>query len=268
MKNSCSYLFLNVFFLLSSTMLLHGMEEEQKNRMQLLLLNGVSCAGKTTLAKAIVKKARAKGIVNIEHLSLDKLFVDSVSDSDYINKQLDYFAQRGIEIFYNLQDNYGKQRTDQFFGVFYQQILERMHKGKLIVADHCFSTEESFLDFLKVFHSFHKNIVLVKVHCDYEIAKQRFHKRNEGNDETQHRQDWCFEQHYKEPKKSIIYENKLYHAELDTSTLTPEEGAEKLMHFFDVSFQQDGTTNVVRKNYEESRSKIDHRYSQSDCLIS
>lgn len=266
MKKLLRYLLCSLFLFVTSVSL-YGMEE-QKNGTQLLLLNGASCAGKTSLAKALVAAAKEKGMINIEHMSFDEVFVNVSNDPWYIDKQIQYYQELGYPVFSDIREKQSKQRTDQYFGLFYQQILERIRDGKIIVADHCFSTKESFLDFLEAFYAFHKDIALVKVFCDYSVAKQRFNKRNNGDDQTQHRQDWCFEQHYSEPKKSTIYEDKLYHAELDTSTITPEEGAEKLMHFFDVSFQQDGTTNIVRKNYEESRSKIDHRYAQSDCLVS
>ena len=262
MNNRYNYLFYGLFFGLF-TLALQGMEEQQKNKVQLILLNGASCAGKTSLARTLVAKAQEKGMKNVEHLSFDNVLVDIVNDFDYMDNQLHYFKEKGIKIF---SDPRGSG-IDQYFGVFYQQILEKMHEGKLIVVDHCFSTKESFLDFLVAFKVFHTNSILIKVFCDYEVAKQRFNKRNEGDDVTQHRQDWCFDQHYKEPKKSIIYDNKWYHAELDTSAITAEESAEQLMHFFDESFHQDEASNIVRKNYQEHKSAIDYRYN-GDCIIS
>lgn len=264
MKKMCKFFFGGLFFW-ALIMSLHGMEE-QKNDVRLMLLNGASCAGKTSLAVALVKELKSKGMTNVEHVSFDELFVNIVKDGRYMDQQLQYYQELGHPVFSDSREKKSK-REDQYFGLFYQQLLERMRRGKIIVADHCFSTKESFLDFLEAFYAFHKNIVLIKVFCDYKVAQQRLEKRNGGYDQTQHRQDWCFEQHYKEPKKSIIYENKRYHAELDTSAITPEEGAEQLTHFFDEPLHQD-STDIVRKNYINHDQAIRMRYQHNECVIS
>ena len=78
-----------------------------------------------------------------------------------------------------------------------------------------------------------QNIALVKVFCSYEAAQKRFEERNRSRDIAQHRTERSFAQHYDKVSKNgrynVIYGDKDHDYEIDTTDISPEEGAEQIL---------------------------------------
>lgn len=237
-----------------------SMEEKSNKDIQLILLNGASCAGKTSLAKKLVDLAQTYQVDNVCHMSFDTIFVNDDLNPNYIEEQKKEFEGKGVIFFADPSMNVAQQRMECYFTIFYYQILEKMEQGNRVIADHCFSTEEGFLDFLHIFRDKCSHIALIKIFCSYEVAKERFMKRNAANDITQKRLLCFFKQHYDRSKKgkySTIYDNKVYDEEIDTSGITPEEGAEYLLPWL---FGHNAIVSACTKNQSKYSSELVKRF--------
>lgn len=243
------------------------MEERHDNDIRLALLNGPSCAGKTSLAKSLVNLAHEKGINNVSHMSFDRYQVEVSNNSNYTKEQIAYFENKGIHIFADPYLKGIKQEIQQDFVIFYNQILEKMVEGKLVIVDHCFMNRGSFLDFLYVFRKKLQTIALIKVFCSYEIAKKRLQERNASDDTLQHRLECYFEQHYRKGSRlqEIVDDHKHYDFKLDTSDISPKEGAEDLLPF--VLQIDESVDNACKKNEKIMREALYQRYYYDACCI-
>ncbi len=251
---------------------LSGMEDkagEINNQLQLLVLNGASCAGKSSLARELIQQARQQGISRVYHMSFDDFYINLASSPHYFSDQKEYLESKGRMIFADPKVSESERIRQQYFLIFYEKILEKLERKKkakknaLIITDICFSTSESFLDFLKTFKPYQNNIALIKVFCSYDSALQRLKKRNLSADATQHRIEWCSEMHYKQPQIATIYDSKEYDAGVNTSHISSDEAAKNLLYLFKESYQDD----TFGQNYKRHASAISRRYNSEACLL-
>lgn len=260
MKNSCIQILLIGFSLVGASLV--GMEETPNLSIRLMILNGASCAGKTTLARELREYAHCKGIPNILHMSFDDIFVAAASDPYYIEKEKAYFERiKRVTFYADPHKKPAQHMMECYFTIFYHQIVDRMRQGFGVIADHCFSTHEGFLDFLDIFKDHGDHVALIKVFCSDQVAQNRLEKRNQSGDERQKRALWCFRQHYDRSEKGkypIIYGNKEYDYELDTSDISPKTGAEQIFKEF---FVDNHATNAFNNNREVRKDDLDGRFN-------
>jgi len=243
--------------------LLVAMEEASNRTIKLVILNGTSCAGKTSLARALTEELSSNmGIYTVVHMSFDDIFVATVLNPDYIEQQKAYFERvKQVAFYEDPCKKPSQQMMECYFTVFYHQILDRMRQGLCVIADHCFTTNESFLDFLDIFKEYGDQIALIKLFCSDEAALSRLKRRNRSGDEMQKRALWAFKQHYDRSEKGkyqIIYGNKEYDYELENSDISPEEGSKQIFQEF---FVKNHRSHAFNENRELRKDDLDRRFN-------
>lgn len=263
------FISLQLMGFLGISLSLYSMEKESNKGIQLMLLNGPMCAGKSSLAEALVKEAHAQGFYNFTRMSFDSYVVEVSKNRDYTQEQIRYFKKKGVTIFADPSLSGTQQEIQQDFVIFYHQILEKMNEGAVVIADHCFMNRESFLDFLATFKKHYSALLLIKVFCTYEVAKDRLNRRNASGNSEQYRCESSFDQHYSAHNglKEVVEDHKIYDREIDTSNVSLEHAARDLFSMFvnQVPTNADNACMINKKKYASALYK---RYYGGECLLS
>jgi chloramphenicol 3-O phosphotransferase len=158
-----------------------------------IVLNGTSSSGKSSIARAIQKTAGEPCV----HASLD-LFVD-------------------LFLWETIQDHEQRRRCHAFGVTLFHRTLSSIVAGPyLVVIDHVFEQQEWFDDCILALQN--SNRFLVGVQCPLEVAEERERKRSDRRKGLARSQF------------DIVHASKPYDLVIDTSILTPEDCATKILN--------------------------------------
>lgn len=216
----------------------------------IILINGLSCAGKSTLAKHLVDTLRAQG-KTVQYHSID----DYVADSDKLWEKINALAGR-------LQ----MRRCDVNFWIFHERILRNKMSSDYVVVDHCMRYEPAYhnffylWNFLKGLHIYAKfDVALVKAHCSKNVALERLAERNNSSDERQHRMLEALDEHFL--PNSIAGINFIeYDIELCT-----ERAPFLLVHEL-ITRLNETSPKAAKSNYWNMRKAIQEKYTAADAV--
>ena len=202
----------------------------------MIVLNGASCTGKTTLAKELATDLALCRSKPIFRKSFDDFVMKASDDPEYMEIESQRLHLRKEEI--------PASGIPRMFCIFHNQLLEELNIGRTLVVDHCFTNDEGYKNFLKVFEEYGNKIALIKVFCTHEAAQQRLQQRNKCSDRTQHRYSRFVDQHFT-TLRDTIYENKEYRGEVDTTLISPKEGALEVMDILDINHDRKNNESVA-----------------------
>lgn len=227
-----------------------GMEEKDMP-FQLIILNGASCAGKSSLAEQMVIQLKVEGSTNVESHSLDAV----------CRQEMFWLEQKKLSYISNHAKKLGCK--EDFYTVLHYDTLEALRRGTTVILDNCFLQSSGFLDCLQTFRKIDPlKIALVKVFCSKEVACRRFKKRNESEDASQHRIQSSFEQHYsiegRRGRYKVIYDDKEYTGEIDTSAISPEDAASSVLDQL-----READTTAFSRNYEKHALALKVKYKDT-----
>ncbi|MFH1253963.1 MAG: hypothetical protein V1646_00860 [bacterium] len=186
----------------------------------IILLNGTTCSGKSTIAQVLAKTLRGQGKC-----------VEIVSINDYV-----------WDMIRNLDDPQYSQfkrcspfkLTDLICDVFNQKV-ERVFCGQdndFTIVDHCFYPESMFCCSLLRFARY--DVFFVKIYCTYQKASERLILKNAvpgDSNRFEHLVNLHFGKvEYFQCLKSLpdFHANKIYDLEIDTTENSPEQCAQQI----------------------------------------
>ena len=169
---------------------------------QLILLNGTSSAGKSSIVKCLQEKLQ----------------------SPYLDMGLDKFL-------YMLPNHHLKQPLwkevwdhtsagevgNRLMSGMHHSIKAMLDRGNLVIADHVLIEKNWVFELAELFHD--QNAYFVGVKCPIEVVVQREMDRKDrtlGSALVQH---------------PIVHQWAHYDFSIDSSTMTPEEGADRILDF-------------------------------------
>lgn len=184
----------------------------------IILLNGTSSAGKSTLA-ATLQKALDKPYLN---LSIDEYldrFTDHISAFRKIGQSV--FPRRSASAKFPVENLKPPERGPgivyQMVPRFHQSIAAKANAGQRVIVDHILLERKWLEECVKLFEGI--EVIFVGVHCSLEELKRRERKRGDrviGLARSQY-------------KKVHIY--GVYDIEVDTTVLSPEACAAKIIGY-------------------------------------
>lgn len=159
------------------------------NKGKIILLNGVSSSGKSTLAKELIKE-----MPDSFHMSIDDfdIFIDKVEDranNRLIPVETEYFFHRTIRMFSD--------------------------RGINLIVDEVLHDEFTRDDFLKALSDY--PILLVGIHCPIEELERRELARGDREPGLARKQ------------LEYVHKNKKYHVEVNTFTEDIKECSRKII---------------------------------------
>jgi chloramphenicol 3-O phosphotransferase len=180
--------------------------------MNIIFLNGTSSSGKTGIAKAL----------------------QEIMDGYYIHTGIDHYLERVPEKFHTVSDGKNPDVADGFLWIFpngdrrvaeirigpaalrlltgmYQAIAALSSAGNDLIVDDVIFDSQVLREAVNILHTF--NVLFVGVRCPLEVAERR---EQERGDRTQ----GLAKSHYE-----LVHAHGIYDLEVDTSILTPLEGA-------------------------------------------
>jgi chloramphenicol 3-O-phosphotransferase len=208
----------------------------------LILMNGASCSGKSSAAKATVDLLNKQEGERWELMSIDDQFLSGRKEAIYSSAEA---KTLGEKLSFRAKLTYG----------LHQSVRKKLESGTNIILDHCFLYDDMFLNAL--FHFKKEEVFLVKISTDFETAKKRLKKRNLSPNQDEHRSEDSLKVHYgKGPAPAQItnkfnqnicasgltdltggsscfqgrpiHTDKVYDLEIDSTDSTSEEIAEKI----------------------------------------
>ncbi len=208
-----------------------------------ILLNGTSCSGKTSVAKKLCETILKNMISEFKHIGVDDYYrTKNKSFSSEVNKKkLPFFAA--------------------FYDDMHLNIAKLANSNENLIVDHVFSHNDVFCNFLYRLRNV-KKVFFVKLYCSYEEALKRLEKRNLSKDKNSHRIEDTLNNHFGRSGKNLpIHFKKHYNFELDTSDLTIEECANKIMGEM---FLKNVSYNIFERHYKDPywSEKIKKDYSK------
>ena len=232
----CKKIFFYIFFIFFGSVCAMDSFGSFK-KVKCIILNGTSCAGKSSLSKAIAVSLRAI------HISID----DYLHKIMFENYNFDHKAQTLRESGINIPHN----DYSEIYATFHIPIIELIKKGNTVVIDHHFSTvPEPFYDLLYRLQEYKNTIYLCKVYCSKEEALRRLYMRNKSCDEKQHRNKEQVESHFKSLDK--IHGGKVYTYEVDTTNKSPEGCAQEILM-------------DIKKNFPSRMEQFEKNYTKKNC---
>lgn len=189
----------------------------------LILLNGTTCSGKSTIAQALAESLRKQG-----------KSVEIVSINDYLRDiMLDLDAPQYSKFKINSQFKHS-DTLSLTCDVFNQQVEAILlnHDNDFTIVDHCFYPESMFCCSLLRFSKF--DVFFVKIHCTYQKASERLMLKNAVPGDS-NRLEHLVNLHFGKIEhfpclKSLpdFHANKFYDLEIDTTEATPEYCAHQI----------------------------------------
>lgn len=162
----------------------------------IIYLNGVTSAGKSSIVTELRKRKLA-----FFYLS-DDIFEDHIIDIEYNSAE------------------YWKKLAEAVFLMYKTAKLFSDH-GKTVIIDSMLLEKPEFSPhyetMLKIFSN--SPLLLIHIHCPLEICRQRNLSREDRFEMQSHEQD------------SVMAKNVNYDLEIDTSVLSVQEAAQKLLTF-------------------------------------
>ena len=162
----------------------------------IIYLNGVTSSGKSSIVTELRKRKLA-----FFYLS-DDIFEDHIIDIEYNSAE------------------YWKNLAEAVFLMYKTAKLFSDH-GKTVIIDSMLLEKPEFAPhyetMLKIFSS--SPLLLIHIHCPLEICRQRNLSREDRFEMQSHEQD------------SVMAKNVNYDLEIDTSVLSVQEAAQKLLTF-------------------------------------
>lgn len=181
----------------------------------IILLNGTSSSGKTAIAKAL----------------------QEILEGYYIHTGIDHYLERIPEKFHVISDGKTPAVADGIMWVYpegdtrlaelrlgpaginlvkgmYHAVAALADEGNDLIIDDVIFDPRALREAINVLHEF--NILFIGVRCPLEIAKKREKERGD-------RTLGLVEAHY-----DIVHSHGVYDLEIDTSVLTPTEGASQI----------------------------------------
>lgn len=189
----------------------------------IILLDGRTCAGKSTTAKVLTDMLRSQGKV-VKLLSIDDYILDIARENLYTQAYSPYRPFRENSPF-------AEGSADFICDVFNQKVvLFAVDKlNDFVVVDHCFCRESMFCCALLRFRPF--KVFFVKIYCTYQKALERLKFRNSvpgDSNRLNHLVDFHFCKTERFEKRPDFHANKNYDLEIDTTEETPEQCALKI----------------------------------------
>lgn len=186
----------------------------------IILLNGTTCSGKSTIAQTLAKSLRSQG-KRVEIVSINDYVWDLIRNLD--DPQYSQFKSSSPFT-----------GTDRICDVFNQKV-ERFfcdQNNDFTIVEHCFYPESMFCCSLLRFAKY--NVFFVKIHCTYQKAQERLILKNAFPGDS-NRLDTLVNLHFGRVErfqflKSLpdFHANKIYDVEVDTTETTPEQCAYKI----------------------------------------
>jgi len=167
---------------------------------RIILLNGMSCAGKSSIAPEIKRQ-----IIEQHNKPAVTIEIDN------------YWRQLGTSFDNSLENMATAMHHD----------IARHHAvGNIVVVDHVFYDDILYINFLQ--HLKDLPIFFVKVFCNDEVAEKRLIARNDSNNVKEHRPSDILER----DKKGPIHKNKKYDFAIDTSYTHASEAAVAILNHY------------------------------------
>ena len=187
---------------------------------QLILLNGTSSSGKSSIVKCLREKLQAPYL----EMGLDK-FLYMLPDQ--------YLKQPLWEQVWGHSKCAGDLGNKLMSGM-HQSWLTMMSSGNLVIADHVLIEKKWTAELAELFHD--KPAYFIGVHCPLDITEKREAERKDrtlGSARLQH---------------AIVHRWAEYDLTIDSSITTPEQSAEKIIEFFSHKPEPTGFTNTRKKH--------------------
>ena len=206
---------------------------------QIILLNGPSSAGKSTLAETLQQVLAAPYL----YLSIDKyldLFTDYISAYQKMDQSL--YPSRGAAAKFppeNIRSQgLGLALTVQIIGGFHQSIAAKAQAGERVIADHVLEQRRWLEECVKLFAGI--EVIFVGVHCSLEELERREIKRGD--------RDIGLARH----QSRRVHAHSIYDIEVDTTNTPPETCAATIVAYLE-SDETPSAFDRLRKEMDDDR---------------
>lgn len=209
------------------------------NGMQIILLDGVSCAGKSSIARELARQNPRPTI-----FSFDDYFRDGNKSQHSYRK---YYSKKDLP--------WRADMIDKFHIKIYNEVfLANMLRTKsTIIIDHSLKTADMFENLLFWLRAIESDkIKLVKIVCSLETALKRCQERNESSDSNEHRVQGEVKNNFLPERYNQQY-NKVYDVEINTDTISPQAAAQSIQEF-------STPTRSWQKNFTNHEETINDQY--------
>lgn len=234
----------------------------------IILLDGRTCSGKSTTAKALTELLQNQG-KNAVNISID----DYIGDIGYNSPVFNDFCRKSP--FNNIGNDFNNVLA--FTYDIFHQLIEANAKDPniyFIIVDHCFLYESIFGCALLRLRKF--NIFFIKIYCNYQTALKRLNFRNSiPGKENRFSTSVAF--HFGEIRSPItgslidFHANRIYDLEIDSTNTPPYERAKKIISIlnreptaFVMNFLSDYWTEKINSFY--SQKIIDFFLSEEELV--
>lgn len=244
-----------------------------------IIINGVSCVGKSTIAKKILEIApQTTHYRKAVYFSLDKFFAKYIAYTPLkVCKTFkDFVTLVECQGFVEDMDKRALNSMVWWrFGLWHYDILNyaKANPQVLVIMDTCFAVDRIFENFLYIFKDF-KDTWFVKLCCSREVAQERLNKRNAGDDLSEKRELGILNSHFHPITFDSVYENKNYDQEIDSSDKYPDGIADDILIDFCATSGLGAISNL-KSNYNNKIDSINKLHNNEyynllqyfrDCL--
>ena len=169
---------------------------------QLILLNGTSSAGKSSIVKCLQEKLQGPYL----DMGLDKFLY--MLPNHHLKQPL----------WKDVWDHTSAGEVgNRLMSGMHHSIKSMIVRGNLVIADHVLIEKDWVAELAELFHD--QNAYFIGVHCPLEVVVQRELDRKDrtlGSAQVQH---------------PIVHKYAQYDFSIDSSKMTPEEGADRILAF-------------------------------------
>jgi chloramphenicol 3-O phosphotransferase len=163
---------------------------------QIILLNGVSSAGKTTIASAL----------------------QALIDDPYVHMSLDFVWQQLPQKLTSQDKWWLGLNLDPFVSGFHRAVAGFSQSGVGVIVDHCCTSAKDIEECLTLFSG--SKVIFVDVTCSFDELVKRAQTREQRTPRRTEEEWFYFEEFRK---------NYSYDLQVDTSVLTPQECAAAIL---------------------------------------
>lgn len=157
----------------------------------LILINGASCAGKSSVSKALKTVMQSSDHTERWEIQSIDAFIRDISKETESGTGSSSVGSKDEKS----QHSKAISSLARFFEPFHTKILDRLRQGVNVIVDHCFSNDELFKNAL--YHFKDQEVFFVKIYTNYATAMQRLKARNaDSSCPEEHRSEPSVMQHY------------------------------------------------------------------------